>query len=64
MVEYLKMIDQLLLIKASVELIEPKTQISSDLIDYIDTLLAEYHILEEQYEEDMEEQMNKPRSIH
>lgn len=62
--DYLKFMDQLLLIKASVELIEPRTKMISDLIDYIDTCLAEYHALEEKYEEDMEEEMNKPRSIH
>ena len=43
--DYLKMIDELLLIKASVELLDTTNQkVKTDLLDYIDTLIAEYNL--------------------
>jgi len=56
------------LIKASIQLINPEGKVDkkvrTDLLDYLDTLLAEYHQVVTEYEENMEEEMNKPRSIH
>ena len=61
--DYLKMIDELLLIKASVELLDTTNQkVKTDLLDYIDTLIAEYNSIIERYEEDMENEYE--RSIH
>ena len=66
--EALKFIDEVLLIKASIELITTEDKISrkvrTDLLDYLDTLLAEYNKVVSDFEEGMEEEMNKPRSIH
>ena len=39
--DYLKMIDELLLIKASVQLLDTTNQkVKTDLLDYIDTLIV------------------------
>jgi len=66
--EALKFIDEVLLIKASIELITTEDKMSKkvrqDLLDYLDTLLAEYHQVVTDFEEGMEDEMNKPRSIH
>ena len=66
--EALKFIEEVLLIKAAVMLIEPtdkpQMKIRNDLVDYLDTLLAEYNKVVTDFEEGMEEEMNKPRSIH
>ncbi len=66
--EALKFIEEILLIKASIQLINPEGKVDkkvrTDLLDYLDTLLAEYHQVVTEYEENMEEEMNKPRSIH
>ena len=66
--EALKFIEEVLLIKASVEIITTDDIISrkvrTDLLDYLDTLLAEYNKVVSDFEEGMEEEMNKPRSIH
>ena len=51
--DYLKMIDELLLIKASVQLLDTTNQkVKTDLLDYIDTLIAEYNGIIERYEEE------------
>jgi hypothetical protein len=61
--DYLKMIDELLLIKASVQLLDTTNQkVKTDLLDYIDTLIAEYNGIIERYEEDMKNEYE--RSIH
>ena len=66
--EALKFIEEVLLIKASIELITTEDKISrkvrTDLLDYLDTLLAEYNKVVSDFEEGMEDEMNKPRSIH
>lgn len=66
--EALKFIEEILLIKASVEIITTDDKISrkvrTDLLDYLDTLLAEYNKVVSDFEENFEEEMNKPRSIH
>tara|TARA_Y100001937_G_scaffold125437_1_gene192263 strand:- start:414 stop:608 length:195 start_codon:yes stop_codon:yes gene_type:complete len=60
--EYIKMIDELVLIKASVQLMETENaKLKNDLLDYIDTLLAEYNAIIEAYESDMEDEYNKRR---
>ena len=60
MTDILKIIDELVLIKASLELLPTDNpRLKADLKDYIDTLLAEYNAMAEDYEEDM-----KNRSIH
>lgn len=60
MTDILKIIDELVLIKASLELLPTdNARLKADLQDYIDTLLAEYNGMAEDYEEDM-----KNRSIH
>ena len=61
--DYLKMIDELLLIKASVQLLDTTNQkVKTDLLDYIDTLIAEFNCIIERYEEDMKNEYE--RSIH
>ena len=66
--EALKFIEEVLLIKASVEIITTDDKMSrkvrTDLLDYLDTLLAEYNKVVSDFEEDFQEEMNKPRSIH
>tara|TARA_X000001036_G_scaffold289481_1_gene268959 strand:+ start:404 stop:616 length:213 start_codon:yes stop_codon:yes gene_type:complete len=66
--EALKFIEEVLLIKASVEIITTDDKMSrkvrTDLLDYLDTLLAEYNKVVSDFEENFEEEMNKPRSIH
>ena len=61
--EALKFIEEVLLIKAAVMLIEPtdkpQMKIRNDLVDYLDTLLAEYNKVVTDFEEDMEEQQNR-----
>ena len=60
MTDILKIIDELVLIKASLELLPTdNARLKADLQHYIDTLLAEYNAMAEDYEEDM-----KNRSIH
>ena len=59
MTDILKIIDELVLIKASLELLPTDNQrLKADLQDYIDTLLAEYNNMAEEFEEGMN------RSIH
>ncbi len=66
--EALKFIEEVLLIKASVEIITTDDKMSrkvrTDLLDYLDTLLAEYNKVVSDFEEDFQEEINKPRSIH
>ena len=63
--EYIKMIDELVLIKASLQLIETDNKkLKEDLIDYIDNLLAEYNAIIEQFEADMEEEYCYKRRLH
>ena len=58
--DYLKMIDELLLIKASVQLLDTTNQkVKTDLLDYIDTLIAEYNGIIERYEEDMKNEYER-----
>ena len=58
--EYIKMIDELVLIKASLQLIETDTKkLKNDLLDYIDNLLAEDNAVIEAYESDMEEEYKR-----
>jgi hypothetical protein len=61
--EALKFIEEVLLIKAAVMLIEPtdkpQMKIRNDLVDYLDTLLAEYNKVVTDFEEDMEEEQNR-----
>jgi len=60
MTDILKIIDELVLIKASLELLPTDNpRLKADLQDYIDTLLAEYNNMAEDFEEDMNN-----RSIH
>ncbi len=59
MTDILKIIDELVLIKASLELLPTDNpRLKADLQDYIDTLLAEYNNMAQEFEEDMS------RSIH
>ncbi len=59
MTDILKIIDELVLIKASLELLPTDNpRLKADLQDYIDTLLAEYNNMAEEFEEGMN------RSIH
>ena len=61
--EALKFIEEVLLIKASVEIITTDDKISrkvrTDLLDYLDTLLAEYNKVVTDFEEGMEEEQNR-----
>ena len=58
--EYIKMIDELVLIKASLQLIETDNKkLKNDLLDYIDNLLAENNAVIEAYESDMEEEYKR-----
>ena len=61
--EALKFIEEVLLIKAAVMLIEPtdkpQMKIRNDLVDYLDTLLAEYNQVVTDFEEDMAEEQNR-----
>jgi len=58
--EYIKMIDELVLIKASLQLIETDNKkLKNDLLDYIDNLLAEYNAVIEAYESDTEEEYKR-----
>ena len=63
--EALKFIEEVLLIKAAVMLIEPtdkpQMKIRNDLVDYLDTLLAEYNQVVSDYEEWAEEETKKRR---
>ena len=60
MTDILKIIDELVLIKASLELLPTdNARLKADLQDYIDTLLAEYNAMAEDYEK-----KKKNRSIH
>jgi len=59
MTDILKIIDELVLIKASLELLpSDNLRLKEDLKDYIDTLLAEYNKMAEEFEEGLN------RSIH
>jgi hypothetical protein len=67
--EALKFIEEIVLIKASVMLIEPtdkpQMKIRNDLLDYLDTLLAEYNKVVEDFEEWAEDEYsNNSRRIH
>lgn len=67
--EALKFIEEVLLIKAAVMLIEPtdkpQMKIRNDLVDYLDTLLAEYNKVVEDFEEWAEDEYsNNSRRIH
>ena len=61
--EALKFIEEVLLIKASVEIITTDDKMSrkvrTDLLDYLDTLLAEYNKVVSDFEEGMEEEQNR-----
>jgi len=57
--EYLKFMDELLVIKAALELQEESGKVNTDLRDYVDNLLAEYNILVEEIEKDMENEAKK-----
>ena len=61
--EALKFIEEVLSIKAAVMLIEPtdkpQMKIRNDLVDYLDTLLAEYNKVVTDFEEGMEEEQNR-----
>ena len=61
--EALKFIEEILLIKAAVMLIEPtdkpQMKIRNDLVDYLDTLLAEYNQVVTDFEEDMAEEQKR-----
>lgn len=67
--EALKFIEEIVLIKAAVMLIEPtdkpQMKIRNDLLDYLDTLLAEYNKVVEDFEEWAEDEYsNNSRRIH
>ena len=67
--EALQFIEELLLIKASIELINPveekEIKIKGDLLDYIDNKLVEYNKVVEDFEEWAEEEYsNTSRRIH
>ena len=67
--EALQFIDELLLMKASIELINPvekkEIKIKGDLLDYIDNKLVEYNKVVEDFEEWAEEEYsNTSRRIH
>ena len=66
--EALKFIEEVLLIKASVEIITTDDKMSrkvrTDLLDYLDTLLAEYNQVVSDYEEWAEEEETKKRRLH
>jgi hypothetical protein len=51
--------DELLVIKAALELQEESGKVNTDLRDYVDNLLAEYNILVEEIEKDMENEAKK-----
>jgi hypothetical protein len=60
--EYLRIVDTLLLIKAGVKLIDNDNKLKNQLLDYIDTQIAEYTVRMEEIEKEMDEQYK--RSIH
>ena len=67
--EALQFIEELLLMKASIELINPvekkEIKIKGDLLDYIDNKLVEYNKVVEDFEEWAEEEyINTSRRIH
>ena len=67
--EALQFIEELLLMKASIELINPvekkEIKIKGDLLDYIDNKLAEYNKVVTDFEEWAEEEYsNTSRRIH
>ena len=67
--EALQFIEELLLMKASIELINPveikEIKIKGDLLDYIDNKLVEYNKVVEDFEEWAEEEYsNTSRRIH
>lgn len=59
--EYLKFMDELLVIKAALELQEESGKVNTDLRDYVDNLLAEYNILVEEIEKGMENENNEAK---
>ena len=61
--ELIKFIEQLVLIKASVRILKSDDSIRMELLDYIDTVIAEYTVEIEEFERNMEEDY-KNRSIH
>ena len=68
--EALQFIEELLLMKASIELINPvekkEIKIKGDLLDYIDNKIAEYNKVVTDFEEwaEEEEYSNNRRRIH
>ena len=58
-----KFIEQLVLIKASVSILKSDDPIKIEILDYIDTVIAEYNVEIEEFERNMELEM-KDRSIH
>lgn len=59
--DYLKFMDELLVIKAALELQEESGKVNTDLRDYVDNLLAEYNILVEEIEKAMENENNEAK---
>lgn len=59
--DYLKFMDELLVIKAALELQEESGKVNTDLRDYVDNLLAEYNILVEEIEKSMENENNEAK---
>lgn len=59
--DYLKFMDELLVIKAALELQEDSGKVNTDLRDYVDNLLAEYNILVEEIEKGMENENNEAK---
>ena len=63
--DYLKFMDELLVIKAALELQEESGKVNTDLRDYVDNLLAEYNILVEEIEKAMEnENSEAKKTLH
>jgi len=61
--DFIKFIEQLVLIKASVRILKSDDSVKMELLDYIDTVIAEYNVEIEEFERNMEEDY-KNRSIH
>jgi|TARA_B110000444_G_scaffold37660_1_gene33172 hypothetical protein len=61
--EFLKFIEQLVLLKASVSILKSDDPIKIEILDYIDTVIAEYNVEIEEFERNMAMEM-KDRSIH
>ena len=61
--EFLRFIEQLVLMKASVSILKSDDPIKTEILDYIDTIIAEYNVEIEEFERNMAMEM-KDRSIH